>query len=523
MIACANIAGLVLVRGVSRRGEIAVRLALGATRTRIVRLLIVENLVLALPGALLGVLLAQHGIPVLVGYAEWLAAPRAPLLQHRGRPSRHRFRGAGRLRERARLRIRPRAAELARRSGVGHQRGRVAARRGARTTARGSRGRAGGGLAAAAGRRRPGDPQPRGGAAREPRLRRQPGDGRSRWTSSRTGTTSLAGRVFYRELLDAARADPGIESATLAALRSDGVPRDARAARGDRRLRAASRRRSGVHVEHRRLRTTSARFGSASWPGERSRIVTTRASAPVAIVNDTLARRFWGGAANGIGKRIRVAEGEWRTVIGVAADVKYSRIDESPRPYFYLPLLQSYRSSMILHTRGPAPVDRLVEQARGHVAALDADLPILYAQAAGGRDARGADHVRPDRDDAVHLRGGRHGAGRDGHLRAGVVHRRTEHARDRHPHGTRRGTAFPSFADFSDEACGSVRWARLSASSGPSALSRLLGSALFGVSATDGISFARALAVVLGGVVVATIVPAWRAARTNPLSALRHQ
>src|SRR5262249_40673778 len=47
-IACANIAGLVLVRGVSRRGEIALRLALGAARTRIVRLLVVENLVLAL-------------------------------------------------------------------------------------------------------------------------------------------------------------------------------------------------------------------------------------------------------------------------------------------------------------------------------------------------------------------------------------------------------------------------------------------------------------------------------------------
>ncbi len=51
----------------------------------------------------------------------------------------------------------------------------------------------------------------------------------------------------------------------------------------------------------------------------------------------------------------------------------------------------------------------------------------------------------------------------------------------------------------------------------------LLRTVLFGVSPTDAVSFARALAVVLGGVIVATIVPAWRAARTNPLRALRHQ
>ena len=54
LIVCANIAGLVLVRGVSRRGEIALRLALGATRARIVRLLLVENLVLAVPGRAAG-------------------------------------------------------------------------------------------------------------------------------------------------------------------------------------------------------------------------------------------------------------------------------------------------------------------------------------------------------------------------------------------------------------------------------------------------------------------------------------
>jgi len=53
--------------------------------------------------------------------------------------------------------------------------------------------------------------------------------------------------------------------------------------------------------------------------------------------------------------------------------------------------------------------------------------------------------------------------------------------------------------------------------------SRVLASVLFGVSATDAVSFARALALVLGGAVAATLVPAWRASRTSPLSALRHQ
>jgi putative ABC transport system permease protein len=55
------------------------------------------------------------------------------------------------------------------------------------------------------------------------------------------------------------------------------------------------------------------------------------------------------------------------------------------------------------------------------------------------------------------------------------------------------------------------------------AVTRLLGNVLYGVSATDAVSFARALALVLGVVIVATLVPAWRAARTNPLSALRQQ
>ena len=63
LVVCANVANLVLVRGVSRRGELGVRLALGASRSRLLRLLLVENVVLALPGALAGVALASVVLP----------------------------------------------------------------------------------------------------------------------------------------------------------------------------------------------------------------------------------------------------------------------------------------------------------------------------------------------------------------------------------------------------------------------------------------------------------------------------
>jgi putative ABC transport system permease protein len=54
-------------------------------------------------------------------------------------------------------------------------------------------------------------------------------------------------------------------------------------------------------------------------------------------------------------------------------------------------------------------------------------------------------------------------------------------------------------------------------------VTRLLGTLLYGVSATDVMSFAAASAVVLGIALAASILPAWRASRTNPIAALRHQ
>jgi putative ABC transport system permease protein len=520
LIACANIAGLVFVRGISRRGEIAVRLALGATRTRIVRLLIVENLVLAMPGAALGVLLARRGLPIFVGYADALAAPRRiffnvgvdglvigfAVLVACGSALAFGFipalqgsrvdlvsvinsdaspRGASRGRLRAGLVVAQVAVSLILLIGSGLVTRSLEAAR-----------------------------------------RTHPGFDSSHVTTvlvdvKQNGYDEPRGRVFYRHLLDAVRADAGIESATLAAYEPLAF------------LDTPARRVAIEGYEPRRdedLAFLSNTIGPDYFRTLRINLMAGRAfedrddqnAAPVAIVNGTLAQRFWGGASHAIGKRIRLADGHWRTVVGVAADIKYVRINEAPRPYVYVPFLQAYRSEMILYARGPAPVDVPVDRARAHVAALDADLPILSAR-------RLDDHL----EGALLLFNlaatmlfvfGVAGMALAAMGTYGLVSYTVKQST--HEIGIRMALGASGVSVVRRFLARGLRLGAIGAGFGIVAAlsaSRLLASVLFGVSATDVMSFARALAIVLGVVVAATIVPAWRAAWTNPLSALRHQ
>jgi predicted permease len=375
LMACTNVAGLLLARASARRREIAVRLSLGASRRRIVRQLLTESLVLSLLAAVLGVVAALWATNLLValrppvpfpvaldlhldlrvlgftvllsiltsvvfGLAPALRASRPELL-----PALKDGSGAG---ERAASHWAPRrllvVAQMAMSLVL----------------------LIGAGLFL----------QSLGNAHRI-----ELGFDRANLLLLSldvrlNGYDEPRGRLLYEHLLERASALPGVRSASLATEVPLGLG-------GSRRgiwvegYEARSGEDMGVHtntVGPDYFRTMGIRL-------VRGRDFTSSDTAGrpgVVVVNEAFARRYWPDQEP-IGRHVRLGDesGAPAEVVGMAQDGKYVTLGEDPKPFFYVPFLQRYESGATLHVRTTGDPRGLVEAMRREVRALDPSLPVF--------------------------------------------------------------------------------------------------------------------------------------------------
>ena len=99
-----------------------------------------------------------------------------------------------------------------------------------------------------------------------------------------------------------------------------------------------------------------------------------RGAPPVAVVNATMARRFWpGGSA--LGKRVQFGD-DWLTIVGVVSDVKHSALSDTTRITLYLPARQQDTPYLTILLRGQLSADQLTPAVRRTIAAIDAGVPV---------------------------------------------------------------------------------------------------------------------------------------------------
>ena len=244
------------------------------------------------------------------------------------------------------------------------------------------------------------------------------------------------------------------------------------------------------------------------------------AARKVAIVNETLARRFWNSPQDALGKRLATEPGEWRIVVGVARDLKYSRLTEPARPYLYSAAAQVYRPALVLHARSRAGGTEVLGRLQDHVRALDPDLPVLSARMLA-EQARGDLGIFEMAASTLIMFGamtialsalGIYG------LVSYTVRQSTQEIGIRLAVGASRADVVRRFVG------NGVRLAAIGAAIGlaaAGAITQLLANAIGSLGAIDATAVVAATAVVMTIAVGASLVPAWRGSRTDPLTALR--
>ena len=520
LITSAKVANMLLARAAARRREIAVRRSLGASRLRLVRQLLTESLLLALAGAALGLLLAgwsnavvnrvELPLPVELalgltldwrvlaftllvaglaaaafGLAPALQSSRSELVSALKDESGTTSAGAGRHRLRNALVVVQVTLSMVLLIGAGLSlRSMLNAHRV--------------------------DPgfEPRGllEASLAPSLQ---------------GYDATRAEQFYRQLAERVAALPGVASvATASALPlSFDFNIDAVSAEGQ----EPSDRKDWPEVD-------TAQVGPGFFETMRIPILRGRGfddrdrpgAAPVAIVNQTLAQRFWPGA-DPIGKRLRFeSEPQSREVVGVARSGKYRTLGEAPRPFVYRSAAQTELRDRTVLVRASGAPGALLSALRREIRQLDEKMPVTALRPV--EEGLGVTLLLPRMGAALFGLFGVLGmilaaVGLYG-VMAYMVSQRTREIGIRVAVGAQPrdilrlvlGGGLKLTA--AGVALGIV---------GAIGLTRAIGVLLYGIRPTDPITFIGVAVLLLGTAALACFVPARRAARTDPLIALRHE
>jgi len=239
----------------------------------------------------------------------------------------------------------------------------------------------------------------------------------------------------------------------------------------------------------------------------------------VAIVNQTMIARYWRGQ-NPIGQRLQV-KGNWVQVVGVVKDSKYYSMDETARPFFYVPLRQYFAIEPEIHIRTVQPLQSIQAALIREVRALDPNLALYEMITLQEQVNRSTSHELVAVA-LVTLFGGLALLLASIGLYGVMSYTISQSTRE-------LGLRMALGADASNVLRLVLSRGLLLTTAGiiigialALLLTRLLGNLLYQVSPRDPLAFAAAFAVMTLTSTAACFLPAWRATRTEPARVLRN-
>ncbi|HVF44359.1 MAG TPA: ABC transporter permease [Pyrinomonadaceae bacterium] len=523
LISCANVANLMLARSSARRQEVAVRSALGARRGRLVRQFLTESVLLSLAGGAAGLVLAWWGVELLVG----LGPGNIPRLEEVGLD--------------ARVLLFTLAVSVA--TGVAF--GLLPALSASKTNLSESLKEGGSrGSTAGAGARRLRNSLVvseiaiavvlLAGAGLMIRSFQRIQEVDPGFSPARVLTFDFAlpaarykedaqVTAFVAQLTERVGAVPGAERAAVvdtlplsgggnvAAFVVEGRPAPPPEQVQDAEYRVVSPEYfdvMGVRLVRGQLFTARDREGSPA----------------VAVVNEAMARRYWPGE-DPIGKRVNLGNPEtspWRMIVGVVRDVRHDGLDKEPYPQMYSPAAQFPRRGMTLVARASADPASLVPAIRRELSSLDKDLPLYNVRT---MEQVLSDSVSRRRFQMLLIAAFAFvglllaAVGTYGVISYSVAQRR-------HEIGVRMalGARAPDILRLVlGQGLGLALAGVGIGLAAAFALTRVMSSLLYGVSATDPLTFAAVSLALLCVAAAACLVPARRATRVDPMEALRYE